>query len=381
MSGIECLGNVTWGSHLCQFYSNGQELADTLAPYFAAGLQQDEFCLWVTSEPSGVEGAKTGLREAAPNLGRYLDIGQIEVWDCHDWYLRGGHFDADRVFGQWVEREERALDSGYKGLRITGDTAWLEKEDWPDFMAYEAEVNRLLRQHRIIGLCTYSLDRCAAHGVLEVIRNHEFSLTRMGGQWETIASSGLKVADEGRRLNDNLKDQMDQTGELDTAKTMLSECVCTDTLVSELQRLSAHLLEQLDEERRWITVQLHEGTAQNLSAIAMYLASLQQARSAWPSEKQSTLAKCYTLCKQSMEQVLVISRQLHPPIHSQFGLAASLRQYIEDFMKRSYIHVEFESGPEIGRLPLEIETHLFRVAEEDSRTSSTTLRASMPSFA
>ena len=65
-----------------------------------------------------------------------------------------------------------------------------------------------------------------------------------------------------------------------------------------------------------------------------------------------------------MEQVLVISRLLHPPIHNQLGLAASLHQYIEDFMKRSYIHVEFETGPEIGRLPLEIETHLFRVAEE-----------------
>ena len=33
-------------------------------------------------------------------------------------------------------------------------------------------------------------------------------------------------------------------------------------------------------------------------------------------------------------------------------------------MKRSHIHVEFETGPEIGRLPLEMETHLFRVAQE-----------------
>jgi DcmR-like sensory protein len=80
-------------------------------------------------------------------------MGQIEIWDYHDWYLRGGHFDADRVFGQWVEREDRALDFGYKGLRITGDVAWLEKGDWPDFMAYEAEVNRVLRQHRMIALC------------------------------------------------------------------------------------------------------------------------------------------------------------------------------------------------------------------------------------
>jgi signal transduction histidine kinase len=33
-------------------------------------------------------------------------------------------------------------------------------------------------------------------------------------------------------------------------------------------------------------------------------------------------------------------------------------------MKQSRIQVEFETGPEIGRLPLEMETHLFRVAQE-----------------
>jgi signal transduction histidine kinase len=33
-------------------------------------------------------------------------------------------------------------------------------------------------------------------------------------------------------------------------------------------------------------------------------------------------------------------------------------------MKRSQIHVEFETGLEMGRLPLEMETHLFRVAQQ-----------------
>jgi signal transduction histidine kinase len=41
-----------------------------------------------------------------------------------------------------------------------------------------------------------------------------------------------------------------------------------------------------------------------------------------------------------------------------------LRQYIEGFMKQNRIHVEFETGPEIGLLPMEMETHLFRVAQE-----------------
>ena len=363
-TGTGYLGSVPWGTHLCEFHSTREELADTLVPYFAAGLQQDEFCLWVTSDPSGVEGAKIGLRKAAPYLDRYLDIGQIEIWDCRDWYLRGGHFDADRVLGQWVEKEKRSLESGYEGLRVTGDTAWLEQGDWPDFMAYEAEVNRVFPQHRMIGLCTYPLDGCPVGAALEVVCNHQFALGRIAGEWKTIESSSMKVAEEAcGRLNGNLQDQPEQTGHLGTAEVTLNEGLLLETSVSEqLQRLLAHVLEQQDEERRWIAAQLHEVTAQNFSTIAIHLAGLQQVRS-WPSGVKFTLAKCHKLCQQSMEQILTLSHRLHPPILELLGLAACLRQYIEDFTKRSQIHVEFETGPEIGRLPMEMETHLFRVAE------------------
>jgi hypothetical protein len=59
-SGTEYLGSVPWGTHFCEFHSIREELADTLVPYFAAGLQHDEFCLWVTSDPAGVQGRRQG---------------------------------------------------------------------------------------------------------------------------------------------------------------------------------------------------------------------------------------------------------------------------------------------------------------------------------
>jgi signal transduction histidine kinase len=276
----------------------------------------------------GVEGAKIGLRKTAPYLDRYLDRGQIEVWDCRDWYLRGGHFDADRVFGQWVEKETWSLDSGYKGLRVTGDLAWLKKRDWQDFMAYEAEVHRVFPQHRMTGLCTYPLNNCSAEALLEVLHNHHFTLARRAGEWEVIERSGLSKTTE-----------------------------------DQLQELSAHVLEQRDDERRWIANQLHEVTAQNVSAMAIYLANLQHRR--WlPRSVKALLAKCHTLCELSLEQILTLSRSLHPLILDKLGLTVCLRRYVEDFTKRNRIHVEFETGPEVGRLPLETETHLFRIVQE-----------------
>jgi signal transduction histidine kinase len=326
--GTEHIATVQCGTHLCEFHNTDEELIDTLVPYFADGLQQDEFCVWITSDPMGVGGAKARLRNAASNLQRYVDLGQIEVWDCRDWYLRGGHFDADRVFGMWAEKEKWALDSGYKGLRVSGDMAWLEKQDWPNFMAYEAEANRIFPQHRMIGLCTYPLDDCRADAALEVIRNHHFTVARVTGEWQMIESSSIN-----------------------TAKG------------DPLQQLSADILEQQDDERRWIANQLHEVTAQNVSAITILLANMQQRR--WlPSAVRFLLAKCHTLCEQSLEQILTLSRLLHPLILDELGLAVALRRYVEDFTKQSRIHVELETEPGIGRLPLQMETHLFRIAQE-----------------
>jgi len=277
----------------------------------------------------GVEGAEIGLRTAAPHLGAYLDLGQIEIWDYRDWYLRGGHFDADRVSAQWTKKERQALDSGYKGLRATGDTAWLEKRDWPDFMAYEAAINRAFPK-TMTGLCTYPLDGCSAEAVLQLVRNHQLTLSKIAGEWEVIESSGSDIANS----------------------------VC-----EPLQRLSAEVLEQKDNERRWIANQLHEVTAQNVAAISIYLSNLRQ-RKSLPRTVKFLLEKCHTQCEQSLQQILALSQLLHPPILDTVGLVVCLRQYIEDLTKRSRIRVVFETVPGIGRLPLEMETHLFRVAQE-----------------
>src|SRR5262249_45447696 len=157
--------------------------------------------------PRGVERAKIGLRQAAPHLGPYMDSGQIEVWDYRDWYLRDGHFDGDRVFGQWVEKEKRSLDSGYKALRVTGYLAWLTTKYWYAFIAYEAEAKRVFPQHRMICLCTYPMS-CSAAGVLQIARHHQFALARIAGEWEVIESSIFNLVDEPCPPQTSLSEQL-----------------------------------------------------------------------------------------------------------------------------------------------------------------------------
>ena len=195
-SGIDIIGDVPWGTHFCQFYQTKEDLMDILVPYFKAGLENNEFCMWVTSQPLDVEEAKEALRRAVPDLDVYLEKGQIEIIPYTHWYVKDGVFDSDRVLNGWVEKLNQALANGYDGLRLTGNTFWLEKEDWNDFVDYEEEVDRVLGNYQMIALCTYCLDKCNVTEIIDVVVNHQFALIKREGKWEQIESSKRKETEK-----------------------------------------------------------------------------------------------------------------------------------------------------------------------------------------
>jgi len=195
-TGIDILGNVPWGTHFCQFYHTREDLIDILVPYFKAGLENNEFCMWVTSELFSEKEAKKAMRMAVPNFDRYLKRGQIEIVPYEEWYLKEGNFNLHRVPNAWIDKLDQALAQGYDGIRVTGNTAWLEKRDWRNFTEYEKEVNNVIDKYRMMAICSYSLDKCGVFEVIDVVTNHQFALIKREGKWELIESSERKRAEE-----------------------------------------------------------------------------------------------------------------------------------------------------------------------------------------
>jgi PAS domain S-box-containing protein len=191
-TGIDVLGYAPWGTHFCQFYAGEQDLVEVLVPYFAAGLRQNERCMWVTSSPLEVGQARRALRRAVPDLAERERRGQITILPHTDWYLIGGTFDSDRVLAGWVAELHGALDRGFEGLRLSGNTFWLEQADWHGFKAYEAAIDGVIGQYRMLALCTYSLEKCGAAEVVDVVQNHEFALIKRGGAWQVLENAERK---------------------------------------------------------------------------------------------------------------------------------------------------------------------------------------------
>lgn len=200
-TGIEILAEAPWGTHLCLFYDSRDDLLNSLSTYYKEGLEHNERCIWVTADPINVEDAKKTMSRVIPDFYKYLDKGQMEIFHYDEWYTKGGSFDIGRTLKAWIDKHDRALEAGYDGTRVSGNTTWIEDHDWHNFVDYEEEINRVIGQFRMIVLCTYSLERCNAQAAMDVIRHHQYALVKKGGFWDLVQSSEQKLMDnELRRI-------------------------------------------------------------------------------------------------------------------------------------------------------------------------------------
>ena len=205
-TGIGAVGDVPWGTHFFMFYETKEDLLDTLVPYFKAGLETGELCLWLVSEPLTEEEARNALRKAVPEFERYLADRSIEITGGRRFYFPTNDLNLQQAIQTWAEKTDFALARGYAGLRVSASTAWLERKDWKAFSDYENEVNNSICNWRMTALCTYPLTGSTAAEILDVTRTHQFAVARRNKGWEVVETSELKQAkSEIKRLNDELE--------------------------------------------------------------------------------------------------------------------------------------------------------------------------------
>jgi PAS domain S-box-containing protein len=245
-TGVDVVGDMPWGTHFCLFYETRADLLETLVSYCKAGLESQEFCLWVVAEPLTGEDARLALKRVVPDLDQYLADHSIEIVAARDWYLQDGTFDLKRVISGWNEKLTSASARGYAGVRVTGDTAWLEKKDWKDFCEYEESLNQAIAGQRLAVLCTYPLVACGAAEILDVVRTHQFAVTKRRGSWDVIETAGHKQAKaEIKRLNEELEERvLERTSQLMAVnRELTSEVLQRQRAEEALQRSEAYLAE------------------------------------------------------------------------------------------------------------------------------------------
>jgi signal transduction histidine kinase len=129
----------------------------------------------------------------------------------------------------------------------------------------------------------------------------------------------------------------------------------------ELARLSARMVEQHEEERRRLSRELHDETAQVFSAVKMELGLL---RNDLPDAPAERLDRALELVDTGIRSIRSVVNDLRPSLLDDLGLLPALRSLVTDFGERSGIRVELDAPPALPPLSKDAELALFRALQE-----------------
>ena len=130
----------------------------------------------------------------------------------------------------------------------------------------------------------------------------------------------------------------------------------------QLALLSGRLMHLQDEERRRIARDLHDSTAQALSALEMNTSLLEA--SASDENSRRIAGETRAISRQVCQELRNISYLLHPPLLEEKGLLFAIRWFADGFTKRNNIPVFLDLPENLPRLESDQETALFRIVQE-----------------
>jgi signal transduction histidine kinase len=134
-----------------------------------------------------------------------------------------------------------------------------------------------------------------------------------------------------------------------------------ETRTVELARLSARMVEQHEEERRRLSRELHDETAQVFSAVKMELSVL---RDTAQPEQATRLDQVLELIDTGIRSIRSVTNDLRPSLLDDLGLLPALRSLVADFSERSGIRTGLAIPSVMPPLSREAELALFRALQE-----------------
>ena len=137
------------------------------------------------------------------------------------------------------------------------------------------------------------------------------------------------------------------------------------THTTDLEKLSIRLFKAQEEERRRISLELHDELGQALTAMGFDLAAIERELPAEVAPKaRERLANVGSLLAEVDERVSQMALDLRPQMLDDLGLLPTLRWYLNRYIKRMGIDVELEAVDFEERVTPDVATAVYRTVQE-----------------
>ena len=134
------------------------------------------------------------------------------------------------------------------------------------------------------------------------------------------------------------------------------------------RRLAAQVISAQDEERARVARELHDSTAQTLTAILLQLGAA--ARESTSEPLNARIATLRGLAAEALEEVRSMSHTMHPRVLDDLGLAAALEWLARQAREQGPMHVEVDACEMDVAISAPVAAALYRVAQEALRNSA-----------
>jgi len=162
---LEFVRKMKARDHVILFYTNQRDKHLILFTYLKAGLDAGEAAIYVAGDESSGQ-IRESMREFGLDVEHLERTGALRVVDYTDWYIIRGEFNIGNTISLWKRALTESAARGFKGLRVTGETACFFKHGMiNELILYERALHREL-EIPLAAICAYD-DSVVLKGVRE----------------------------------------------------------------------------------------------------------------------------------------------------------------------------------------------------------------------
>ncbi|MEE9409626.1 MAG: MEDS domain-containing protein, partial [Candidatus Heimdallarchaeota archaeon] len=135
-------------------------------------LERNEKCIYIFDE--NTEEELIIAFNKFEDIQKYTKSNQIEFLSKEQTYLNNGVFDPEEMINLIKKFEQKTIEDGYNGLRLTGEMTWIFSNSFEveNLINYEAKLNKFLPQSKILTICQYSENEFTPDILLDVLATH-----------------------------------------------------------------------------------------------------------------------------------------------------------------------------------------------------------------
>jgi PAS domain S-box-containing protein len=130
-----------------------------------------------------------------------------------------------------------------------------------------------------------------------------------------------------------------------------------------LLHLTSHLVSAQEDERRRISLELHDEAGQALTALKLSLALIQTELPEAATHVQAQVREAIALTEKTMNDLRALAHNLRPPAIDAVGLSQTLHDYCQRVARQTGIEITYRDS-HLGNLPGHVQISIYRVVQE-----------------